>query len=97
MIQGTKPASISVERLGFQYSVVLFSEVKFPKHLGTHLSEGVGFFSRRCEPRVTGRPQHQPHQQRRSFKEHGRAGENNLDQPALQGLPGKSMMIGASP
>lgn len=96
MIQGTKSALISVKRLGFQYSVVLFSEIKFPKHLGTHLSEGVGFSSKGSEPRVTGRPQHQPHQQRRSFKEHGRAGENNLDQPAPQGLPGKSMMIRAS-
>lgn len=34
VIQGTKSASISVERSGFQYSVVLFSEIKFPKHLG---------------------------------------------------------------
>lgn len=75
MIQGTKSASISVERLGLQYSVVLFSEIEFPKQLGTHLSERMGFSSKGGEPRVTARPQHQPHQQRCSFKERGRAGD----------------------
>lgn len=45
---------------------------------------------------MTARPQCQPHQQRCSFKEHGRAGDNNLDQAALQSLPGKSIMTRAS-
>lgn len=84
MTQGTKSALISVERLGFQYSVGLFSEIEFPKHLGTRLSQRMGFSSKGGEPRVTARTQHQPHQQRCSFKERGRAGDTNLDQAALQ-------------
>lgn len=38
MIQGTKSSLISFERLGLQYSLVLFFEIKFPNHLGAHLS-----------------------------------------------------------
>lgn len=92
-IQGTKSALISVEWLGFQYSVILFSEIEFPKHQGTHLSERMGYSPKGGEPRVTA-PAHQ-HQQRCSFKEHGRAGGNDMDQAALQWLPGKSMMTRA--
>lgn len=50
MIQVTKSALIFVERSGFPYSVVLFPYIKFPKHLGTHLS-GIS----KCGPHLKGR------------------------------------------